>query len=320
MNNHLQPEELSAYWDGEVSDEEKKRVEEHLRGCSTCSATLKSYQEVSSAVQGLPRKVFRGVLAYRHPPKSFYPLLAPITIAFLFLIGLSYYVGYSTGASHLFYVKEVPKADEQMKQAPPPMAPAPEPGIIRRQGGARFAEEAEPPSGKPPSPAGQKEEKPSIQPAEPEKAQDITRKEKGTPPPAGTPIPGFLPSVESVELCVSAPQEKTVILEFIAPEGEGGQRGSQLKVQASPASSATEGLRKEEKAKKEPYSRITLKLSPESLESLKTLLNQYWTVEVIQQGEETFLKLKPGEAHLQLKGEEKAFRETPQEVKPDEKK
>ena len=46
---------LSAYIDGELSAGERSRMERHLDGCATCSATLADLRAVRSALQALPR-------------------------------------------------------------------------------------------------------------------------------------------------------------------------------------------------------------------------------------------------------------------------
>ncbi len=307
MNNHLQPEELSVYLDGEISEEERKRVEEHLLVCSTCSATLRSYQEVSEAVRGLPRRVFRGELAYRGPRKSFYPLLAPATITFLFLIGLSYYAGYYSGVSRLFSMAKEPKGAYQMKQAP-----------------------SEEPLPSPARPLA--EETPPAQPAPVTPGQAISDRAEGASPPSAPPsppaetfLPGFLPPQESVELCVSAPLEQPVVLEFETPEEkeaveEKGLEPSAPSPQASSVDDSQKRAMKAQKAKVESPQRVVMKLSPDSLKSLKSLLSRYFTVEAVQQGDQTILKLKIREAGSQGKSEVSTSKEKYPEVKSDEKK
>ena len=48
-------EELSAYLDGELSLEQRTRVEEHLSGCETCRAELQALRDTVALVGGLPR-------------------------------------------------------------------------------------------------------------------------------------------------------------------------------------------------------------------------------------------------------------------------
>jgi len=42
---------ISVYFDGELSDFDKQRVDEHLRSCVNCAALLETYNEISTAVE-----------------------------------------------------------------------------------------------------------------------------------------------------------------------------------------------------------------------------------------------------------------------------
>ncbi len=46
---------LSAYLDGEVTAEEKREIEEHLKKCSVCSNELKKLQKISSLLKEPPK-------------------------------------------------------------------------------------------------------------------------------------------------------------------------------------------------------------------------------------------------------------------------
>lgn len=48
------PELLSAYHDGELPQERRQLVEEHLRDCPSCSATLRAMQETSKMFASHP--------------------------------------------------------------------------------------------------------------------------------------------------------------------------------------------------------------------------------------------------------------------------
>lgn len=54
MNQHLELESLSAYLDGELDPAARGRVEQHLAGCSGCSAEHHRLAAAAGAVAGLP--------------------------------------------------------------------------------------------------------------------------------------------------------------------------------------------------------------------------------------------------------------------------
>jgi hypothetical protein len=47
---------LSAYLDGELSESERSAVDEHLRGCASCAAMLRSLKTTAALVASLPRR------------------------------------------------------------------------------------------------------------------------------------------------------------------------------------------------------------------------------------------------------------------------
>jgi len=54
MKTHPEPEQLSAYLDDEVDASERRRIESHLRTCSTCSATMTALRATVADLHELP--------------------------------------------------------------------------------------------------------------------------------------------------------------------------------------------------------------------------------------------------------------------------
>ena len=54
MNNHPEPEQLSAYVDGELDGRERDDLEQHLTGCSVCSATVRAIRATLADMRALP--------------------------------------------------------------------------------------------------------------------------------------------------------------------------------------------------------------------------------------------------------------------------
>ena len=54
MNNHPEPEQLSAYVDGELDGRERDDLEQHLTGCSDCSATVRAIRATLADMRALP--------------------------------------------------------------------------------------------------------------------------------------------------------------------------------------------------------------------------------------------------------------------------
>jgi hypothetical protein len=54
MMEHLEPESLSAYLDGELEPRERSRVEEHLHACTECSAVRNKLASVTGQLAALP--------------------------------------------------------------------------------------------------------------------------------------------------------------------------------------------------------------------------------------------------------------------------
>lgn len=54
MTTHPDPEQLSAYIDGELNDDERDELEQHLTGCSECSATLRALRATLADMRALP--------------------------------------------------------------------------------------------------------------------------------------------------------------------------------------------------------------------------------------------------------------------------
>lgn len=50
---HATVEQLSAYLDAEVSERERRRVDEHLRGCESCRQRLAGLRSVAAGLRGL---------------------------------------------------------------------------------------------------------------------------------------------------------------------------------------------------------------------------------------------------------------------------
>jgi anti-sigma factor RsiW len=54
MSTHPDPEQLSAYIDGELTGAERDDLEQHLTGCSECSATLRALRATVADMRALP--------------------------------------------------------------------------------------------------------------------------------------------------------------------------------------------------------------------------------------------------------------------------
>ena len=54
MSTHPDPEQLSAYVDGELTGTDRDDLEQHLTGCSQCSATLRSLRATLADMRALP--------------------------------------------------------------------------------------------------------------------------------------------------------------------------------------------------------------------------------------------------------------------------
>lgn len=50
MQGHLREEDLSAYWDGELSPAERARAEQHLAACAECRRVLREYEFFAAAL------------------------------------------------------------------------------------------------------------------------------------------------------------------------------------------------------------------------------------------------------------------------------
>lgn len=102
MKCDLPIELLSGYLDGELDDEQKARVEDHLKECSACQEELKTLRQIEDHVRSdvyeepsrefvftLNRRVMDKV---RRPARRsffrFFPVFAPLAAAFLILIVL----------------------------------------------------------------------------------------------------------------------------------------------------------------------------------------------------------------------------------------
>jgi hypothetical protein len=57
MNQHPEPEQLSAYVDGELSGSDRDDLEQHLTGCSDCSATVRAIRATLADMRALPAPV-----------------------------------------------------------------------------------------------------------------------------------------------------------------------------------------------------------------------------------------------------------------------
>src|SRR5437660_8141806 len=57
MSTHPDPEQLSAYVDGELTGDERDDLEQHLTGCSDCSATLRALRATLADMRALPAPV-----------------------------------------------------------------------------------------------------------------------------------------------------------------------------------------------------------------------------------------------------------------------
>jgi len=57
MSTHPDPEQLSAYIDGELTGDERDDLEQHLTGCSDCSATLRALRATVADMRALPAPV-----------------------------------------------------------------------------------------------------------------------------------------------------------------------------------------------------------------------------------------------------------------------
>jgi hypothetical protein len=54
MSTHPDPEQLSAYIDGELTGDERDDLEQHLTGCSECSATVRALRATVADMRALP--------------------------------------------------------------------------------------------------------------------------------------------------------------------------------------------------------------------------------------------------------------------------
>jgi hypothetical protein len=57
MSTHPDPEQLSAYIDGELTGAERDDLEQHLTGCSDCSATLRALRATVADMRALPSPI-----------------------------------------------------------------------------------------------------------------------------------------------------------------------------------------------------------------------------------------------------------------------
>jgi len=57
MSTHPDPEQLSAYIDGELTGADRDDLEQHLTGCSECSATLRGLRATVADMRALPSPV-----------------------------------------------------------------------------------------------------------------------------------------------------------------------------------------------------------------------------------------------------------------------
>lgn len=57
MSAHPDPEQLSAYVDGELTGADRDDLEQHLRGCSDCSATVRALRGTLADMRALPQPV-----------------------------------------------------------------------------------------------------------------------------------------------------------------------------------------------------------------------------------------------------------------------
>ena len=57
MSTHPHPEQLSAYIDGELTGTDRDDLEQHLTGCSDCSATLRAMRATVADLRALPSPV-----------------------------------------------------------------------------------------------------------------------------------------------------------------------------------------------------------------------------------------------------------------------
>ena len=57
MSAHPDPEQLSAYIDGELTGTDRDDLEQHLRGCSDCSATVRALRGTLADMRALPQPV-----------------------------------------------------------------------------------------------------------------------------------------------------------------------------------------------------------------------------------------------------------------------
>jgi len=57
MSTHPDPEQLSAYIDGELTGTDRDDLEQHLTGCSECSATLRGLRATVADMRSLPAPV-----------------------------------------------------------------------------------------------------------------------------------------------------------------------------------------------------------------------------------------------------------------------
>ena len=57
MSTHPDPEQLSAYIDGELNNDERDDLEQHLTGCSECSSTLRGLRATLADMRAMPAPV-----------------------------------------------------------------------------------------------------------------------------------------------------------------------------------------------------------------------------------------------------------------------
>src|SRR5439155_5094897 len=57
MSTHPDPEQLSAYIDGELTGTDRDDLEQHLTGCSDCSATLRGLRATVADMRAMPSPV-----------------------------------------------------------------------------------------------------------------------------------------------------------------------------------------------------------------------------------------------------------------------
>ncbi|MEK7744013.1 MAG: zf-HC2 domain-containing protein, partial [Elusimicrobiota bacterium] len=71
---------LSPYLDGALSEEERGRVDEHLRACADCAAHLEGLRSVSKLVSSLPKKPLPTGFLQRLNRRAAAPQESPFTL------------------------------------------------------------------------------------------------------------------------------------------------------------------------------------------------------------------------------------------------